>query len=212
MDNLLIPNTDLPMPAMTDDLLGDVRTMIDASRTSVARAVNTRIVHLYWCIGMRIYRDVLKEERAEYGERIIENLAGELTQLYGEGFGKRNLFRMVRFAEVFPQLTIVSTLSAQLSWSHFIEIIYLKDDLKRAFYAEMCRIERWSVRTLQDKIRLMLYERTAISKKPEEIISQELDVLREADQMTPDLVFRDPYVLDFLGLPQQHSESESQDN
>jgi predicted nuclease of restriction endonuclease-like (RecB) superfamily len=196
------------MPAMTDDLLGDVRTMIDASRASVAHVVNTRIVHLYWCIGTRIYQDVLKEERAEYGEEIIDNLARELTHLYGSGFGRRNLFRMVRFAEVFPHLEIVSTLWTQLSWSHFREIIPLKDDLQRAFYAEICRIERWSVRTLQDKIRLMLYERTAVAKKPEDLISQELDTLRETDQMTPDLVFRDPYVLDFLGLLPQHSETE----
>lgn len=200
MDNLLIPNTDLPMPAMTDDLLGDVRTMIDASRASVAHVVNTRIVHLYWCIGTRIRQDILKDARAEYGKRGIENLAGELTLLYGTGFGSKNLFKMVRFAEVFPQLEIVATLWLQLSWSHFREIIYLKDDLKRAFYAEICRIERWSVRTLQDKIRLMLYERTALAKKPEDVISQELDTLRETDQMTPDLVFRDPYVLDFLIL------------
>jgi len=196
------------MPAMTDDLLGDIRTMIDTSRAGVARAVNTRIVHLYWCIGTRIRQDVLKEERAEYGERIIENLAGELTLQYGTGFGRRNLFRMVRFAEIFSQLEIVSTLWTQLSWSHFREIIPLKNDLQRTFYAEMCRIEHWSVRTLQDKIRLMLYERTALAKKPDDIISHELDMLRDTDQMTPDLVFRDPYVLDFLGLPPLHSESE----
>lgn len=207
MDNLLFPNADLPVPVMTDDLLEDVRTLIDASRASVARAVNTHIVHLYWHIGTRIRHDILKEERAEYGERIIENLAVDLTQSYGAGFSRRNLFRMLRFAEVFPQLAIVSTLSAQLSWSHFLEIIPFKDDLKRAFYAEMCRIERWSVRTLQGKIRLMLYERTALAKKPDDVITQELDTLRETDQMTPDLVFRDPYVLDFLGLPQHHSEA-----
>jgi predicted nuclease of restriction endonuclease-like (RecB) superfamily len=156
----------------------------------------------------RIRQDILKDARAEYGKQTVANLANELTLLYGTGFGSKNLFKMVRFAEVFPRLEIVATLWLQLSWSHFREIIYLKDDLKRAFYAEMCRVERWSVRTLQHKIRLMLYERTAVAKKPEDVISQELNTLRDTDQMTPDLVFRDPYVLDFLGLPPLHSESD----
>ncbi len=103
---------------------------------------------------------------------------------------------------------IVSTLSQQLSWSHFVEIIPLKDDLQRDFYAEMCRIERWSVRTLRKKIDGMLYERTAISKKPEKLVKKELSALREADRLTPDLVFRDPYFLDFLGLKDTFSEKD----
>jgi hypothetical protein len=113
---------------------------------------------------------------------------------------------MVRFAEVFPKFGIVQTLSAQLGWSYFLEIIYLKDDLRRAFYAEMCRIERWSVRTLRSKIGGMLYERTALSKNTEEHIRQVLDALRDEDGLTPDLVFRDPYFLDILNLPGRYSE------
>ena len=89
---------------------------------------------------------------------------------------------------------IVSTLSRQLSWSHFKEIIYLKQPLQREFYAEMCRIEQWSVRSLRDKISGMLFERTALSKKPAELAKQELDLSREEDKLSPDLVFRDPYV------------------
>ena len=91
-------------------------------------------------------------------------------------------------------------LSAQLTWTHFREIIYFDNSLQRDFYAEMCRIERWSTRTLKSKIQGMLYERTAISKKPEELIEKDLVALREEDRLTPDLVFRDPYFLDFLGL------------
>jgi len=115
---------------------------------------------------------------------------------------------MVRFAEVFPEQEIVSTVSRQLSWSHFVEIIPLEDDLHRDFYAEMCRIERWSVRTLRQKIAGMLYERTALSKKPEELAKKELATLREEDRLTPDLVFRDPYFLDFLGLKDTYSEKD----
>jgi len=113
---------------------------------------------------------------------------------------------MLHFAEVFPDERIVQILSAQLSWSHFMEIIYLKEPLQREFYAEMCRVERWSVRTLRNKIDGMLYERTAISRKPEVLAQKEIAALRELDQMTPDLVFRDPYILDFLGLKDTYSE------
>jgi predicted nuclease of restriction endonuclease-like (RecB) superfamily len=95
-----------------------------------------------------------------------------------------------------------------LSWSHFVEIIPLKDDLQRNFYAEMCRIERWSVRTLREKISGMLFERTAISKKPEDLVKQEIAALRDEDKLTPDLVFRDPYFLDFLGLKDSYSEKD----
>jgi len=107
---------------------------------------------------------------------------------------------MIQFAEVFPEEKIVVTLLRQLSWSHFLVLVPLKDLLQREFYAEMCRMERWSVRTLRKQIDSMLYERTAISRKPEEVIRHELANLREQDQLTPELVFRDPYVLDFLGL------------
>lgn len=107
---------------------------------------------------------------------------------------------MIQFQECFPEVEIVATLSRQLSWSHFVEIIPLKTDLERGFYAQMCRIERWSVRTLRDKIRSMLFERTAISQKPEELARLELKTLQNEDQLSPDLVFRNPYILDFLGL------------
>jgi predicted nuclease of restriction endonuclease-like (RecB) superfamily len=131
-----------------------------------------------------------------------------LVKEFGNGFSRPNLFRMVRFAEVFPGGKIVSTLSRQLSWSHFVEIISLKGDIQRDFYAEMCRIERWSVRILRKKINGMLYERTAISKKPEKLIEKDLAALREEDRLTPDLVFRDPYFLDFLGLKDTFSEKD----
>ena len=118
---------------------------------------------------------------------------------------------MIRFAEVFADEAIVSTLWRQLSWSHFKEIIYQKDALQRDFYAEMCRVERWSVRTLRQKIDSMLYERTAISNKPEELIRHEIDALRRHDQLTPDLIFKDPYLLDFLGLRDHYLEKDMED-
>ena len=115
---------------------------------------------------------------------------------------------MIQFAEAFPDELIVVTLSRELGWSHFVAIIPLDNDLKRDFYSEMCRIERWSVRTLRQKISGMLFERTALSRKPVELAKQELMQLREEDKLTPDLVFRDPYFLDFLGLKDTYSEKD----
>ncbi len=191
-----------------EKLLIDIRSLIDAGRDRVAQAVNIELVMLHWHIGDRIRREILKEERAEYGEQVVEALSKTLMAEYGRGFGRRNLFNMIRFAEIFPAQETVQTLSAQLAWSHFLEIIYLKDPLQQTFYTEMCRVERWSVRTLRNKIRGMLYERTAISRKPEELARHELEALREEDRMTPDLVFRDPYLLDFLNLADTFSEND----
>lgn len=118
---------------------------------------------------------------------------------------------MMQFAEVFPNEKIVASLIRQLSWTHIIALLPLKQLLQREFYAEMCRIEKWSVRTLRKKIDGMLYERTAISKKPKRLIKQEIKLLREEDKLTPDLVFRDPYFLDFLGLKNTFSEKNLED-
>jgi predicted nuclease of restriction endonuclease-like (RecB) superfamily len=118
---------------------------------------------------------------------------------------------MMQFAEVFPDEEIVASTTRQLSWSHFVELIPLKQALQREFYAEMCRVENWSVKTLRNKIDNMLYERTAISKKPGQLIKQEIKELRENDALSPDLVFRDPYFLNFLGLKNTYTEKNSED-
>ena len=193
-----------PFPA----LLSDLRSLIESTRQRVAAAVNAEMVLLYWSVGERIKRELIGEGRAAYGEQIVSTLSRQLTAEYGRGFSRPNLFRMIRFNELFPDREIVQTLSAQLSWSHFLEITALDDSLRRDFYAEMCRIERWSVRTLRDKINKMLFERTAVAKKPEALIRRELDDLRETERLTPDLVFRDPYFLDFLGLKEPYSEKD----
>lgn len=187
-------------------LLNDVRQLIEQARAHVASAANSAQTLLYWQVGERIRREVLGETRADYGEQIVSTLSTQLVQAYGQSFGLRSLRRMVQFSEAFPDVQIVATLSRELSWSHFIEILPLKQPLEREFYAEMCRIERWSVRTLRERIGSQLYLRSALAKKPEGVIAQELSHLREDGQMTPDLVFRDPYMLDFLGLPDGHSE------
>jgi predicted nuclease of restriction endonuclease-like (RecB) superfamily len=190
---------DIQVPS-TGKLLTDIRFLIDSARGHVAQTVNAGLVRLYWSVGKRIRQDILREKRAEYGRRIFQTLSGKLTREYGQGFGRQNLFNMVRFAEVFPDAKIVQTLSGLLGWSHFVELISMADPLKRNFYAEMCRLERWSVRTLREKIGGMLYERTALSRKPAKLAALELRKLRDEDKLSPDIVFRDPYFLDFLGL------------
>jgi len=189
-------------------LVTDLRQLILSAREQVARAVDSGLVLLYWSIGHRIRTDVLKEKRAEYGEKILHAVSAKLVAEFGQGFTERNLANMTRFAGEFPDPKIVHALSGQLSWTHFRRIIYLDDPLKRDFYAEMCRIEKWNTRTLHQKIQSMLYERTALSKKPDKLIATELKKLREEDKLTPDLVFRDPYVLDFLGLKDTYAEKD----
>jgi predicted nuclease of restriction endonuclease-like (RecB) superfamily len=201
----------MQIPESGQGLVFDVRSMIDQTRQQAAQVLNTGMTFLYWRIGKRIRTEVLKGSRADYGKEIIATLAQQLMNEFGSGFSAKNLQRMVQFAEVFPDDAIVVSLIRQLSWTHIIALIPLKQPLQREFYAEMCRIERWSVRTLREKIGSMLYERTAISKKPEETVKAELAQLREEDRLSPALIFKDPYVLDFLDLKDRYLERDLED-
>lgn len=190
-----------------DTLLGEIRALIEAARQQVARAANGTLTLTYWRIGKRLLTENLADGRGEYGQKILATLAQQLEREFGKGFSYSALTRMVRFAEQFPDERILATLLQELTWSHFTLLLPLKDPLAREFYAEMCRVERWSVRTLRQKIGGMLYERTALSKNSEEVIRHELASLRDG-RVTPDLVFRDPYMLDFLGLSGAWSEKD----
>jgi hypothetical protein len=169
---------------MNPGLVIDLRQIILSAREQVARAVDSGLVLLYWSIGHRIRPDVLNEKRAEYGQKILHALGTKLVAEFGQGFTARNLANMTRFAEVFPDIQIVSALGRRLSWTHFRSIIYFDDSLKRDFYAEMCRIEQWNTRTLRDKIDSMLFDRTALSKKPAKLAEMELAKLRDEDRMS----------------------------
>ncbi|MGE8230286.1 Putative nuclease YhcG [uncultured Comamonas sp.] len=195
-------------PAAPTALLGDIRALIEAANQRAALAVNTELTLLFWRVGLRIHTEVLAGQRAGYGEEILPSLAAQLVRDYGRSFADKNLRRMVQFAVAYPDERIVVSLSRQLSWSHFLALIPLKDPLQRDYYAQMASAERWSVRTLRERIDSMLYERTALSQKPEETIAQELATLRDAQRMTPALVMRDPYILDFLGLRDSWQESD----
>ena len=181
-------------------LLKDIRVLIEEARHQTVAAVNVGLTLLYWRMGQRIKNEELGNGRAVYGEQIVATLSQQLVADYGRGFAEKNLRRMVQFAQAYPDEQIVVTLLRQLSWSHFLALLPLEKPLQRDFYAEMCRIEGWSVRTLRERIGSMLYERTALSKKPDELIRQELATLRSQSEVAPALLLKDPYLLDFLGL------------
>ena len=166
---------------------------------------------LYWQVGKRIADEILGGERAEYGKQVMSSLAQQLTLDYGKGWSKRNLAQMVKFSEIFPDFQIVQTLSAQLSWSHFTYLVTIADPLKQEFYLTMALQERWSTRTLAERIDAQLFERTAISKKPELTISRELSELREKGQLSQNLILKDPYILDFLELNDSYLEKDLED-
>jgi predicted nuclease of restriction endonuclease-like (RecB) superfamily len=186
----------------------EIKTLIEQSKQDIAVTVNSAMTMLYWHIGNRINREILQNKRAEYGKQIVATLSRQLTNEYGSSFSDKNIRRMMQFAELFPDEAIVVSVIRQLSWTHILAIIPMDDPLKREFYIEMCKLEKWSVRTLRERIKSMLYERTAISKKPEKTIKNELQQLKDTEQLTPDLVFRDPYFLDFLELKDTYSEND----
>jgi hypothetical protein len=189
-----------PDPKASETLVQDLRQLISDARRHAASVINSALTLLYWRVGDRIRRDVLQNERARYGEQILATLSQELITEFGRGFDATNLSRMMKFVESFPEEEIVATLSQQLSWSHFRELLPLEQPLQREFYAEMCRMEGWSVRTLRGRIDSMLYERTALSRKPDELARKELAILKRSGEVGPALVLKDPYILDFLGL------------
>ena len=191
-----------------DDLYNKIVDKIEKAKRNVALKVNEEMTILYWNIGKDITENVLNYERAEYGKAVIKKLSQRLTVEYGRGYSSANLFRMLKVYEYYPDFQKFSTLSRKLSWSHFVELLQVKDSLKRAFYTTMCENEFWGVRTLRERIGSALFERTAISKKPEETIINDLQLLSNENKMTTNLFFRDPYILDFLDLKDTYSEKD----
>ncbi len=202
-------NQDLSL--YSPDTLRDICLLVEDARNKVASAVNIEQTLLYWRIGHRIHFETLKGDRAEYGRQIVATLSQQLTAEFGKGFSVSALTRMIKFSLAFPDREIVATLSHRLTWSHFRELLPLDKELQKEFYAEMCRVERWSVRTLRQKIDSMLYERTALSKQPAQLAQKELEALRKTDQLSPELIFKDPYFLEFLGLNDHYLEKDLED-
>jgi predicted nuclease of restriction endonuclease-like (RecB) superfamily len=197
--------------ALDSGVLSDLRQLIEQARRFAVTTVNASLTLMYWRIGQRLRTEVLSGQRAGYGEEIVVTLSRQLVADYGRGFEEKNLRRMLQFAELFASEEIVVTLSRQLSWSHFLVLLPVKDPLARDFYAQMCGVERWSVRALREQVDSMLFERTALSRQAAGLIEQDLAGLRSAGDVSPAMLLKDPYVLDFLGLDDRYLEKDLED-
>ena len=190
-----------------DMLHRELTALIASSRQRLAVAVNAELTLLYWSIGQRLSREVLGGDRAAYGIRVIEQIGTRLTADFGRGFEAKNLRRMIKFAGLFPDSEIVASLMRQLSWTHFLEILPLKDDQARLYYARTAGGERWSVRELRQRIARKTYERSALAAlgqgHAEDFLVADAS---EVQALAPALVFKDPYFLEFLGLPPGYDE------
>jgi len=206
MDTQITKKGDKKQPEVR--LYSDVCSLIENTRYRVATTANAEICMLHWQIGTRIKEDVLLNQRADYGKQVVKNLAVSLTERYGKGWSFYKLQHCIRVAYTFSEEQIVYALRTQLTWTHLRTLMGIDDQLKRDFYIEMCRLEHWDTRTLDKKIDSQLYELTALSRKPEEVIKQELTQIRNTNLLTPDVVFRSGYFLDTLGLTDIYSEKD----
>jgi predicted nuclease of restriction endonuclease-like (RecB) superfamily len=187
-------------------LLLGIQKLIEQKGRNVAFYLNTEISRLYWSIGYYIVTEVQHETYAQYGQQILATLSQELTEKFGKGYTYSALTRMIKVAEAYNE-ELFATVSQTLSWSHFIELVSVEDITKRLFYQQMCIAEHWSVRTLRQKENVMLFERTVIATKPDDVVIQQLQTISSGN-ITPDLVFRNTYILDFLGLSGYYSEKD----
>lgn len=188
MSDKLNRSPKVPTNLSIDPLLQEIRQLIDIAKHRAAITINAEITMLYWQVGDSIQSEILKEQRGEYGKQVIVALSKYLTQTYGRGWSERQLHYCLLINKVFSDREILHTLCAKLSWSHFKLLMGMEDPLKRDFYTEIVQLERWSVRQLQERIDSMLYERTALSRKPEEAIRHDLEQLRQDQQISPDLL------------------------
>lgn len=180
-----------------DELLRRVGDVLKKGKASIAAAVNSAIVQSYWEIGQYIVEYEQKgHAKAEYGSDVLNKLSRDLTDRYGKGFSRSNVFYMRKMYSTYPELEKLSNL---LSWSHYIELLKLEDELERSFYEKECESEHWGVRELKRQMNSMLFHRIALSSDKDEV----LQLAREGQVIEkPENVLKDPYVFEFTGLPQ----------
>ena len=191
-----------------NSIYNDIAVMIEKAKDKVVVSINTERNILNWNIGKYITQNILNNQKPQYGKSIMKEISEKLTLNYGKGYSRSNLSRMVNFYKSYNNFQICATLSHKLSWSHFVELLKLGKDIERRFYTTMCQNENWSVRTLEERIDSALFERTTISKRPEQTIINELELLQNKGKMTTDLFFKDPYNLEFLDLKDIYSEKD----
>jgi predicted nuclease of restriction endonuclease-like (RecB) superfamily len=181
-------------------LLNDLSQLIEQSKQFVVVQANSTLTMLFWHVGKRINENILQNKRADYGKRIVATVATFLIEKYGNNYQEKNLRRMMQFSERFPDLEIVATLARQLSWSHFKELIPLKDEKARFFYAIEASNRNFGVRELNQSIERKEFERTEIA-----------NIQLSNQSPVPFNIFKDPYFLDFLNLPKNFLEKELED-
>jgi len=191
-----------------DVIYVDVCQLIEGSRRRMASTINSEICFLHWSIGTRIKNDILFGKRGAYGKQIVKKVSEQLTVKYGKGWSDRKLLHCIRAADTFTESEIVYATRIQMTWTHLRSLMFVEDKNQRSFYMEMARLEHWDTRTLDDKINEMLYERTVLSRKPEELIRRELEQLQSTNTLSPDVVFRSSYFLDAIGLADSYSETD----
>jgi predicted nuclease of restriction endonuclease-like (RecB) superfamily len=183
--------------ALQGDLLATVSGLIEEARRALARQVHGATVFLFWRIGQRINGEILNNQRAGYGQKIVASLATQLSASYGRSFEARNLHRMMQFAEQFPDFSIVSPLATQLSWSHVTEVLPLKTPQARLFYLGEAAARQLGKRDLRQLIARKAFERKEIANAQ----------LMTASAIPSD-TFKDPYLLDMLGLHDGYLEAD----
>lgn len=186
-----------------DNLYSNIKTLIEESRNRVYKTVNTEMVNLYWNIGKMIVEKQGGETRAKYGDLLVEGISKRLTEYFGKGFSIQNLRRMRQFYLMYP---IRSTLSSELSISHYFELIKIKEKAKRDFYMQECINSNWDVRELQRQRTTLLYERLILSKDKSKI--EELSTKGNSLQQAQDII-KDPFVLEFLDIKENTNYLES---
>lgn len=198
------------MNKITDySLFEQIKNLIEQTKQNVAITINSSLTMMYWHIGKLINDEILQNKRAEYGKEIVATVSQKLSEQYGKGFDEKNLRRMMQFANIFEKEKVV-TLSRELSWSHILALLPLQDGIKVDFYIQLCKADRWSVRTLRERIDSMLYERIALSKQPDELIKYELENT-EQEQFSKNMILKDPYLLDFLEINDRYLEKDLED-
>ncbi len=196
-------NTELINDKEINGMFDNIKELIINSRNKVYQTVNTEMLNLYWNIGALIMKIQQGDERATYGETVLEKLSQKLADEFGRGFSKRNLERMRKFYVCFP---IATTVSSQLSWSHYLELLKIEEEPKRKFYMKESINSKWSVRELQRQIASLLYERLILSKDKKKIL--ELAEKGHELKESKDLV-KDPFVLEFLDIKENTEYLES---
>ena len=193
------------------DFTKQIIELIQNSKQSLAITVNAELTLLYWHIGERIAVHMVQGERADYGKKLIPDLAKTLTAQFGKGWNKTHLSYCLKLYQEFQDIEIFHALRGKLSWTHFKTLMYVENPLAREFYASMAIQEKWSTRTLDERVGSLLFERTVISKKPDETVIAELTELRQKGEFNQNLLLKDPYILDFLELNDRYLEKDLED-